>query len=237
MNIQINERLTLFLEGGQAVSTDAYLLSAYAKKTKLCAELGCGTGVCSLLLADHKKADRIVAYELQDELARAAAENVQKNELGEIIFVKQADIRTLAREERFDTVVANPPYLKVSGKTSPDAAKAVARQEFFGGVADFCACASRLLTDGGRFYCVYRPDRLSELFAALKENRFEPKLMTLVHHTLTAEASMVLIEAKKGASPSMRVTRPLILRKDNGEMTDDAQKIYDNCTFKDFLYE
>ncbi len=237
MNIELNERLTLFASGGQAVSTDAYLLSAYTKRSKLCAELGCGTGVCALLIADCKKADKIIAYELQDELARAARENVQKNGLENIISVKQADIRTLAREEKFDTVFANPPYLKTSGKISPDSEKAAARQEFFGGISEFCTCASRLLTDGGRFYCVYRPDRLSELFAALKENRFEPKLMTFVHHTPTAEASMVLVEAKKGAAPSMKVTRPLILRKDNGEMTDDAQKIYNNCTFKDFLYE
>ena len=235
MNIEINERLTLFSVGGQAVSTDAYLLSAYAKKAKLCAELGCGTGVCSLLLADHQKADRIIAYELQGELARCAEENVERNGLSDIVCVKQADVRVLLREEKFDTVVANPPYLKTSGKVSPDSEKAAARQEFFGGISEFCACASRLLTDGGRFYCVYRPDRLSELFAALRENRFEPKLMTFVHHTPAAEASMVLVEAKKGAAPAMKVTRPLILRKDNGEMTDDAQKIYDCCTFKDFL--
>ena len=234
MNIDLNERLTLFFTGGQAVSTDAYLLSAYAKKAKLCAELGCGTGVCSLLLADHKKSDRIIAYEIQDELARAAEENIQRNGLESVISVKQADIRTLEREEKFDTVVANPPYLKTSGKVSPDSKKAAARQEFFGGIAEFCECASRLLTDGGRFYCVYRPNRLSELFAALRSNRFEPKLITFVHHVISSEASVALVEAKKGAAPDMKVTRPLILRTPDGEMTDDAKKIYSDCTFKDF---
>ena len=131
--------------------------------------------------------------------------------------------------------MANPPYLKTSGKVSPDLKKAAARQEFFGGIAEFCACASRLLTDGGRFYCVYRPDRISELFAALKANRFEPKLITFVHHTPTSEASRVLVEAKKGAAPSAKVTRPLILRNDSDEITEDTQKIYCPCSFKDFL--
>ena len=98
MNVRINKNLTLFGAGGQDVSTDAYLLTAYAKKAKICAELGCGTGVCSLLLADNQKADKIVAYEIQDELAQAATENIQKNGLDGIITVRQADIRTLSRE-------------------------------------------------------------------------------------------------------------------------------------------
>ena len=233
--MKINENLTLFAIGGQAFSTDSYLLAAYLKKRKRAAELGTGCGVCSMLAAARKKFEHITAYELQSELYEAARENIEKNGLAEIITPVCADVRRVTQKEQLDVVFANPPYLRADGKQSPDSAKAIARQELFGGVADFCACASRLLTDGGTFVCVYRPDRMSELFAALRDNRFEPKLVTFVHHNTSRPASIILVEARRGGAPSLTVTKPLILYGADGEMTEDAKKIYDTCSFKDFL--
>ncbi len=235
MEIKINENITLFSTGGQPFTSDTYLLAAFAKKAKNAAELGCGSGSCSLMCAARAKFDKITAYELQPTLFEAARENVERNQYGQIVEVVCADVRDLPRTESLDAVLANPPYLKVCGKLSPDKEKAIARQELFGSVGDFAACASRLLKTGGVFYCVYRPDRLSSLFAALRSNRLEPKIMTFVHHKSASNASMVLVAATKDGAESLRLTKPLILNRENGQMTPDAQRIYDTCSFKEFL--
>ena len=83
---------------------------------------------------------------------------------------------------------------------------------------------------------MYRPDRLSELMAALGEHHLEPKQMVLVHADIESEPSMVLISATKGGAPSLRVLPPLILH-DSTEKTGvrklspRAQKIYDTMSF------
>ena len=59
--------------------------------------------------------------------------------------------------------------------------------------------------------------------------------MTAVHATMTSAPSMVLVEAKKGASPSLILTRPLILTGENGTETADIQRIYETCSFEEFL--
>ena len=235
MEVKINENITLFQTGGQPFTSDTYLLAAFAKGGKLAAELGCGSGSCSLLCAARKKFLKINAYELQPTLFDAARENVEKNGYKDTVEVICADVRDIPRTESFDSVMANPPYLKNCGKLSPDKEKAIARQELFGGVVDFAACASRMLKTGGTFYCVYRPDRLSSLFYALRSNRLEPKIMTFVHHRAAKDAAIVLVAATKDGAESLRLTKPLILNGEDGKMTPDAQKIYDTCSFKDFL--
>ena len=140
-----------------------------------------------------------------------------------------------------DAVFSNPPYMKVNaGKRNDADEKYIARHEVFGGIYDFCSAAARLLKFGGRFYCVYRPDRLSELMDAMHASKLEPKRMTFVHPDEFTSPSAVLIEAKKGAAPSMKLTAPLIIHKEKAtdggarEMTDRAKKIYDTCNFEDF---
>ena len=235
--VEINEKIKLYKTGGQPFATDTYLLAAFAKKGKLAAELGCGSGACSLICAAKEKFKKITAYELQPSLFEAAAENVEKNGFKDNIEVICADVKDVKSTDSLDAVLANPPYFKTGGKLSPVAENALARHEISGGIAEFTACASRLLKTGGTFYCVYRPDRLPSLFAALRENRFEPKFMIFVHHRNDSPASMVLVRAIKGGAESMKVTKPLILYGDDGKMTVDAQKIYDTCSFAEFLME
>ena len=124
-----------------------------------------------------------------------------------------------------------------SGKRNEADEKYIARHEVFGDIFDFCAASARMLKFGGLFYCVYRPDRLSELMAAMRESKLEPKRMTFVHSDTESEPSMVLVEAKRGAAPSLKLTAPLILYREGASvspriMSDAAQKIYDTCSFE-----
>ena len=125
------------------------------------------------------------------------------------------------------------------GNTSPE--KYAARHEINGGIFDFCSAAGSLLKHGGKFYCVFRPERLGDLFVAMRSSHLEPKRMTTVHATPYASPSMVLVEAVKGAAPSLICTPPLCLWEADPEhpsrpatpMTPLAQSayIYENCAF------
>ena len=104
------------------------------------------------------------------------------------------------------------------------------------GVIQQCAAAARLLKYGGRFYCVYRPDRLSALMEALGKHHLEPKSMVFVHADTASEPSMVLISATKGGAPSLRILPPLILHDEPAgsgtrPLSARAQRIYDTMSF------
>lgn len=244
----INENLRIIQKKqGLTFGSDTYLLSAFIKKQKnaRAADLGSGTGIASLLCVARRKFARVYAIEIQKDFAELIGRNAALNGFDDIIIPINADVRDVKSADtcgELDAVFCNPPYMKVNaGKRNDADEKYIARHEVFGGIYDFCSAAARLLKFGGKFYCVYRPDRLSELMDAMHSSKLEPKRMTFVHPDEFTAPSAVLVEAKKGGSPSLKLTAPLIIHKeaavDGGarEMTERAKKIYDTCSFEDFI--
>lgn len=242
---KINDNISLFQnEGSLAFGTDAYLLSAYIKRhTKaVSAELGAGSGVISLLLASRKKVSHITAFEVQKDICDIAAKNVAKNNFSEKIDVINSDIREISKEHygKYDLVFSNPPYMRAdSGKLSCNDADAASRHEIFGTIEDFAFSAAKLLKHGGLFTLVYTPSRIGALISALSAAKLELKRLTLVYPTVAHTPSIVLVEAKKGASDGVFVTRPLIIYKDNKNFsdenyTDEMKYIYEHGDFNEF---
>lgn len=238
METRVNEMGKLSLtESGDALclGTDAVLLSAYIKKNASASalELGAGSGAISLLVAKRGNFKKIKAVEIQPELAEICRKNAFENGFSDIIETVCEDVRRInpAEYSGISVVFANPPYMKNdSGKVSPSAARQASRHEVFGGIKEFCACAGKILKTGGRFYTVYRPDRLESLICALAEYGFTPKRMTFVSSDAEHEPSVVLTEAVKDAKESLFITPPLFLTKD-GSPTGDAEYIYENGAF------
>ena len=243
---KINDNLNLLQnENGLTFGTDAYLLSAFTVggKNKVGADLGSGTGIIPLLLSSREKATKIYAIEVQESFCDLIAQNAKINGFEERIIpvhTNVTDLRARDLGEELDFVTSNPPYMKTnSGKRNEHDEKYIARHEVCGDIGDFCACANRLLKHGGKFFCVYRPDRLTDLLFAMRENKLEPKVITFVAATSDSEPSMVLVRAIKGGAPGNTVTRTLFLHdsKENAAksiLSDDAKAIYDTCSFDAF---
>lgn len=242
----VNEQIRLIQnQKGLTFGTDAYLLAAYVRPQPYehAVDLGSGTGILPLLLLAKNKIQSATAVEVQPSFAELIGRNAALNGMESRLHPLCADVRTLRPDDiggEVALVISNPPYMKcTSGKRNEHDEKYIARHEVCGTVSDFCSCAGRLLKHGGRFVCVFRPDRLTELLAAMREARLEPKRMTFVHADENSVPSSVLIEAVKGAAPSLRLSQPLLLYratsggKEHRELTDVAQKIYETCAFFD----
>ena len=253
ITIKINDGLTLTQnKNGLTFGTDAYLLAAFTKTQgfsasgKVMADLGSGTGIIPLLCAEKNRFSKIYAIEIQESFAELIKKNAEQNSLESIITPVCSDVRDLKAihlGQEVDVVVSNPPYMKENaGKRNTFDEKYIARHEVHGEINDFCACAKRILKHGGKFLTVFRPDRLEDLMVALRENNLEPKRLVFVCAHPLAEPSMVLTEAIKGGNSGMRVTRPLFLSKTaedyiNNIQSDDAEKIYSDCSFAHFFEE
>lgn len=241
---KVNEKITLIQKkDGLTFGTDAFLLAAFIKQQKYstAVELGAGTGIISLLLAAREKFAMIDAFEIQRDFYDITSRNVTFNGLNDKIRVHDLDIRKLNQAYlgyEVDVVFSNPPYMLAdSGKKNASERKYIARHEVCGGIDDFCQAAYRVLKHGGKFYCVWRPDRLTSIMSSMRKNRLEPKIMVFVHSDKSSEPSMVLISATKGGAEGMRILPPLFLNEDtigeNGErvMSAKAQNIYDTMSF------
>ena len=236
---EINENLKL-IESKESLTfgTDAYLLSAFLpEKGKIGVELGCGSGVISLLALTKGKASKIYGIEVQKSIADIAKRNGELNGLDGTFDVICDDIRNTKSEMlggEVDFAFSNPPYMKAdSGKLNENEEKNISRHEIFGTINDFCACAKRVLKHGGDFYVVYRPDRLCDLIFALKSNNLEPKRLTFIHKDSYTSPSLLLISAKKGGKSGLSIDAPIYIYKNGtNEYTEEFAEIYNSCQIK-----
>lgn len=99
------------------VGTDGILLGAWAdiKHCKNILDMGSGTGLLSLMLAQRtKESCQIQAVELDPIAAKQAQENINDSVWKNRIQLIQTDIQHFLQttEQTFDLIVANPPYFE-----------------------------------------------------------------------------------------------------------------------------
>lgn len=231
----INRKLVLYEpEGGIYYGTDALLLAHFMKSFQKgkAVELGTGSGIIPLLLLSGGCRASITGIEIQPEYCRAAEMNADENGFSEHFKVIQGDIREIKRfveAGSCDVVFANPPYLKTTcGKQNESDQKNIAFHEVLCSIDDICGAASWCLKSGGKFFAVYRPERLAGLMFSLRTCRIEPKRMRFVVPSYGKPPSLVLLEGKKDAREGLKIEPDLCIYTDSGHSayTREMEKIY-----------
>ena len=94
------------------ISTDAVLLGTLVKSDapKQILDIGTGTGVIALMLAQRFPQASLTAIELDPEAAGQAAENCEQSPFSERLTVIQGRFQDFKEEKRFDLLVSNPPF-------------------------------------------------------------------------------------------------------------------------------
>lgn len=214
------------------LGTDSVLLADFAqvRGAKRGIDLGCGSGILSLLLAEKSAGLSMTGLELLPDAAAAARENAAMNGLDGRIEIVEGDIRqhrALFRAGSFDLAVSNPPYFPAErGAVAPRTDRAAARAEASCSLSELCAAAAFLLRSGGSFFLVHRPERLSELCACLSARGLEPKRLRLVCHRTENAPSLVLLEARRGGKPGLRIEPMLVLTAVDGTESEEYRRIY-----------
>lgn len=222
---------------GYRFSVDALLLYHFVSTplVRRIADLGAGSGIIGLLLAEKYPRATVLLLELQDSLARAGERNISLNNMEGRVKVLKADVREIGatgslsfEEGSFDIAVSNPPFRKErSGLVSTEVEKAIARHEIKLKLPELVRAASYLLKPKGRFFLIHHPGRLAELARALKEKALEIKRLRFVHSNVSSEAKMVLVEAARGGRAGLRVEKPLFIYGEDGRYTDEMRRLYE----------
>lgn len=221
---------------GYRFSIDSPILAHFpelSKKVVQLADLGAGSGVVGLILARRFPWLRVYLVELQKGLTELARKNVSANGLDERVQVIEADIRALGvgrspllGSGSMDAVVTNPPYRPPdTGRLSHGDERAVARHEIKIDLEGVIATSKRILKNGGRFFIVYDPSRLSDLIYFMKKACIEPKRLCFVHSVEGSPAEMVLVEGVKSGGVELRVEPPLYIYDKKGGYTERVRRM------------
>ena len=142
------------------VGTDGTLLGAWALATEgSCRifDIGTGTGLIALMMAQRYPKAQVTAIDIDDGAVRQAKENVSASPFADRINVMKADVLTFKEEEKYDSIVCNPPFFKDS-LICPDPQRTEARHTVSLDYRQLMEATFRLLKDDGRFSLIMPSD-------------------------------------------------------------------------------
>ena len=126
-------------------------------------DLGSGLGTVAMIVAWRLPGAAFVTIEAQAESVALARRSASYNGLASRFDIRCGDFRSadaLATDERFDLVLASPPYFPLDTGIHGDHPQKVAcRFELRGDIADYARVASGHLSQGGVLACVFPEDQ------------------------------------------------------------------------------
>lgn len=192
------------------VGTDGVLLGAWTPidyDPYNILDIGGGTGLISLMLAQRCDAEQIDALEIDASAYEQAVDNFENSPWNDRLFCFHTsldDFMDDLEDEEYDLIVSNPPFYS-ENVSSGDEARDVARQNQSLPFEDLCEAASVLLSQDG-ILAVIIPYKEEARFVALAiENELFPMKITRVKGTPTTEIKRSLLAFSRNHIPDFPV--------------------------------
>ena len=165
------------LRAGHRFSTDDVLTAWYGTSWVPSAasvlDLGSGIGSVGMIAAWRLLGARFVTIEAQEDSVRLARKSAAYNGLESRYEIRQGDFRdptALGSDERFDLVLASPPYFPVGTGVEGDHPQKVAcRFELRGDIGDYIRVGAAHMAAGGLLACVFPEEQRGRVEAAADE--------------------------------------------------------------------
>lgn len=137
------------------IGTDSVLLGAWTTvehNPYNVLDIGAGTGILSLMIAQRSNAEQIEAIEIDDEAFEQCAENFENSAWSDRLFCFHASLLEYmeAVDEKFDLIICNPPFYSEDYKTK-DKSRDLARFSDAMPLEHIIFAVINFLSDKGKF--------------------------------------------------------------------------------------
>ena len=135
------------------VGTDGVLLGAWARGGDRMLDVGCGTRVIVLMLAQRYLRGGVTALDIDEGAVRQTAHNVAQSPFADRVEVVQGAVQAFENSDCYDAIVSNPPFF-VDSLNAPDPQRNIARHAETLSYKELMQAAWRLLKEDGELSVV-----------------------------------------------------------------------------------
>jgi tRNA1Val (adenine37-N6)-methyltransferase len=180
------------------VGTDGVLLGAWAYGGSRVLDVGTGTGIIALMMAQRYPDAQLLGIDIDEGAVCQASTNVQTSPFASRIQIEQTKVQDMdeALTGCFDAVVSNPPFF-IDALQAPDRQRNVARHAETLTYADLMKAANRLLHDDGELSVVIPFDYRRRMDDEAIFQGFFPSRVCAVKTTPTKPVRRYLLAYKK----------------------------------------
>ncbi|WP_235924309.1 tRNA1(Val) (adenine(37)-N6)-methyltransferase [Flavobacterium lotistagni] len=206
------------------VGTDGVLLGAWAPidhHPNSILDIGAGTGIIALMLAQRTAADQVDALEIDEDAYEQCVENFENSPWADRLFCFHAGLDEFIDEpeDQYDLIVSNPPFYSEDYKTD-NPQRDLARFQDALPFEDLVEAAQLLLSETGTF-AVIIPFKEEEKFIALcAQVELFPVKVTRVKGSHTTPIVRSLLAFKRYEMPVLEADE-LVIEISRHEYTDD----------------
>lgn len=180
------------------VGTDSDLLGTLSQGGSQILDIGTGTGVLSLMLAQRYPESQITAIEIDENAIIDARQNFEASPFGQRITLHHTSfqdyLKNLPQEPTFDSVVCNPPYFDKSlecddlGRLRARHSSSLPFDVLIGGAYSllkeggvFSVCIPPEVLEYFSYICILKGFSLQDIYKIKSIPEKEPKRYVLVH--------------------------------------------------------
>ncbi len=213
------------------IGTDAILLGAWAAavEPKRILDIGTGSGIIALMLAQRFPAANVTAVEIDSAACEQACGNFAAAPFCDRLTLTRSAVQDFRPQGQFDLVVCNPPWFQKSFKP-PDAARTMARHSDSLSLEELGAAACRLLSPSGVLNVILPIEQAMSFTAIATAHELHCHRVCQVRPTPTSPPKRQLLEFSNRPPEQVDCAQEMVIELSRHQYSDEFGRL-----LKEFL--
>ena len=205
------------------VGTDGVLLGALATGGQNILDIGTGTGLCALMMAQRFPDAHITAIDIDNDACQQATENIADSPFPERIRVLRSSLKDFAstHADCYDSIFSNPPYFE-ENLNCPDKARNDARHTSSLPFSELISCSKQLLTDDGTLTLILPSSALSRIESECAYANMFIVRKIYIRTTEKKAPKRVVIYIRRHPTPVESETQTLMVKSVQGSRVQEG---------------
>lgn len=201
------------------VGADAMMLGALIEgdDAKTAIDIGAGTGVLSLMLAQKNLVAHIHAVEIDEESILDCQSNFSASPWSDRLTAIYTDIRSFNPSEKYDLIISNPPFYSNS-LINADERKARTKHTEFLPINDLVDWVVRNISDAGSCWLIWPSQAVDLLISTLDLHQLSLHQQIDIFSKPNRPSRVVVQFGKK---PKKLIKSSVVIRQDDGNYTEE----------------
>jgi tRNA1Val (adenine37-N6)-methyltransferase len=188
------------------VTTDACLFGAWVAEearsresgVRSSLDIGTGTGLLALMLAQKNFETNILAIEIDKDAAEQAANNIDSSLWKDQVDILEANVKEFSFPQKFDLIISNPPFYEKELRSDTDK-KNIAHHSENLTLKELLNIIKNNLNQDGNFFLLLPYKRNDEIKRLFKDHELHVSKMILVRQSVKHDYFRIFVKGNLNA--------------------------------------